>query len=349
MSGVGLDWRANAEANLLSARQRHGNRLGSKKSRNGCLTCRARRVKCDERRPACRRCQDGSRECNYRRSPSSDDEKDLSPVIGVSPSQLKALRDSDRRTFDYFISYTAPRLAGVWDKVRWRFSQHHLATPTMLTSLQEFWCIDVLQLAHREPFVLDSLLAISVLYEYPQYMASFSGKPGHAPDADYPGTSFESPTPLDGHHMRALGLYNRAIRSFSAQLTDGHTSHAVALLSCVLFICIETMRDDMFAVMTLFTHGRKMLKRVQRDTLTSDETSMLAIVEHTFERMAVQAVLYGHPDGRPLREDIDTNASHRFESLSDARSALFSLIFSGHSFMNQAGEYFPLDLFDAIC
>lgn len=27
------------------------------------------------------------------------------------------LRDSDRRTFDYFISYTAPRLAGAWDKV----------------------------------------------------------------------------------------------------------------------------------------------------------------------------------------------------------------------------------------
>ncbi|TXT08901.1 hypothetical protein VHUM_03029 [Vanrija humicola] len=35
------------------------------RSRNGCLTCRARRVKCDEVKPQCGRCKAGGRECGW--------------------------------------------------------------------------------------------------------------------------------------------------------------------------------------------------------------------------------------------------------------------------------------------
>lgn len=208
----------------------------------------------------------------------------------------------------------------------------------MLIHIQEFWCNNVLQLAQHEPFVLDSLLAISVLYEHPQYMASFTGKLGTGPDQDNPGTSFEAPTPLDDHHVHALRLYNRAIRRFSAQMADGKANHAVALLSCVLFICIETIRDNVFAAMGLFTQGINILKRVERDKLTPDEASMLALVEHIFERMAVQAVLYGHPSGPSLRHDLKVNIGKGFDTLAEARGVLFSLAVSSHTFMQQAGK-----------
>ncbi|GBF66794.1 hypothetical protein TMEN_9515 [Trichophyton mentagrophytes] len=36
-----------------------------KRTRSGCFTCRARRVKCDEKRPTCDRCGKGKRECIY--------------------------------------------------------------------------------------------------------------------------------------------------------------------------------------------------------------------------------------------------------------------------------------------
>ncbi|KAJ5320075.1 hypothetical protein N7508_000358, partial [Penicillium antarcticum] len=36
-----------------------------KRTRSGCFTCRARRIKCDESRPLCERCRKGSRECVY--------------------------------------------------------------------------------------------------------------------------------------------------------------------------------------------------------------------------------------------------------------------------------------------
>ncbi|KAI0764447.1 hypothetical protein BC629DRAFT_1251917, partial [Irpex lacteus] len=33
------------------------------RSKTGCLTCRAKKVKCDEEKPDCARCRAGGREC----------------------------------------------------------------------------------------------------------------------------------------------------------------------------------------------------------------------------------------------------------------------------------------------
>lgn len=41
------------------------NKKKHKRNRSGCFTCRARRIKCDEGRPVCVRCCNGSRECVY--------------------------------------------------------------------------------------------------------------------------------------------------------------------------------------------------------------------------------------------------------------------------------------------
>ncbi|RSH82661.1 uncharacterized protein EHS24_007655 [Apiotrichum porosum] len=38
---------------------------GSQRSRSGCFTCRRRKVKCDESRPVCEKCQIGQRECTW--------------------------------------------------------------------------------------------------------------------------------------------------------------------------------------------------------------------------------------------------------------------------------------------
>ncbi|RDW79724.1 hypothetical protein BP6252_04362 [Coleophoma cylindrospora] len=40
-------------------------RIKHRRTRSGCYTCRARRVKCDEQHPICERCRKGSRECVY--------------------------------------------------------------------------------------------------------------------------------------------------------------------------------------------------------------------------------------------------------------------------------------------
>lgn len=111
-------WRAKAAANLLEARKKNG-RLGAKKSRSGCITCKERRVKCDEERPECRRCLMSGRRCEgYSPSPASS----ASSPIPDSPSMALHVRDSEKRTYDYFLSCASHRLAGPFGKVKFLLS-----------------------------------------------------------------------------------------------------------------------------------------------------------------------------------------------------------------------------------
>lgn len=48
---------------------------------------------------------------------SANGKKNVASLVGVQLSRLIGLHEGDRRTFDFFISHTAPRLAGAWDKV----------------------------------------------------------------------------------------------------------------------------------------------------------------------------------------------------------------------------------------
>ena len=55
----------------------------------------------------------------------------------------------------------------------------------------------------------------------------------------------------DEHLARALQLYNRSIQRLIARMNHGKGSPVVALLSCVLFICIDKIRDNVLAAMGL--------------------------------------------------------------------------------------------------
>ena len=109
-----LTWYAATAANLLDARRKNG-RLGSRKSRAGCTTCKIRKVKCDESRPECNKCKSTGRKCGYADSPPRS--KKNTSLVGSHLSLSLGLKESERRTFDFFLSWTAPRLAGSLDKV----------------------------------------------------------------------------------------------------------------------------------------------------------------------------------------------------------------------------------------
>ena len=105
-------WRASVTARLNDARRKNG-RLGSKKVKSGCITCKARKVKCDEQKPHCQKCLSLGRTCEgYQDSPAH------SPPLLASPSQMLQLGKNEKRSYEFFLSFAAPRLAGSLDKVR---------------------------------------------------------------------------------------------------------------------------------------------------------------------------------------------------------------------------------------
>ena len=151
--------------------------------------------------------------------------KNGNSLIGMQLSQSLGLNEADGRTFDYFLSWTAPRIASVLDR--------------------DFWCGRVLQLAQAEPMVMHSLLALSTFYEHPQYMT------GYSPELWLRENNASN---------IARSHYSFAIRSFSARMNAGTVTPLLAILSCVLFTCIEVIRDNAFEALRLLAKGVQMLR-----------------------------------------------------------------------------------------
>ncbi|PSR79739.1 hypothetical protein BD289DRAFT_348690, partial [Coniella lustricola] len=108
-------------------------RKGSTKSRTGCYTCKARKVKCDEGKPGCLRCASARRPCSYPPPPVGQ----AAVFYGMDQTEVRAL--------DFFREQVAPVL-----------SMH---------SNKDFWRDFVCQVAHEQPAVRHSLVCISSLYE----------------------------------------------------------------------------------------------------------------------------------------------------------------------------------------
>ncbi|KAK3673247.1 hypothetical protein LTR78_006792 [Recurvomyces mirabilis] len=323
-------WQARTAAHLQNARK-HTARLGGKKSRTGCNTCRLRKVKCDETRPACRRCQTGGRQCEGYRSFSGLSAIHARPLTSVATTPFLALPDRDKRQLDFYISCGASRLAGSLDR--------------------DFWTRDILQLAHFESCVLDSLLAISTLYEHPQYLERFSrSHPSDPSDQDeddgkkatvvLSAESEEGQSPPDQHHAAALHAYNRAIAKFRQRLEDGKASPLLALVSCVLFICIEVIRDDVYAALGLFSKSTGLLQQFEGQAFTNDERRLVTAVKLMLDRMGVLAAAFGHPRPQSYTPDKKPGDQlRRFKDMHDARNALFSIMADGHDFVRNVSSY----------
>ncbi|KAJ2972754.1 hypothetical protein NQ176_g6973 [Zarea fungicola] len=105
------------------------------KRRTGCLTCRQRHVKCDEAKPACRRCVIASRDCigpgylgssskslggtaaDGQRGPQASALVLRQPNLTVSPAGVKT-SEKEMLQFYFFRKVAALSMAGVFDQKR---------------------------------------------------------------------------------------------------------------------------------------------------------------------------------------------------------------------------------------
>ena len=301
-----MDWRAATAANIQEARKRNG-RLGVSRTRNGCLTCKRRRIKCDQDRPICRRCMKSKLSCDgYHDIPSNsiaqtpDDE--ILPSSGASSiqdrlrsppeapvTQLTALRIEDRRAFDYFIAVAGKRLAGLLD--------------------ESFWCQYVLQVAHAEPFVLNSLVAISVLYENPYPVVSFRGLVSSSPSSASSGDA------------QALRAYGAAIAAFRTKYDAGTATTMDALLSCILFICVELIQNRAAHARAIQVRGKMLLVQLGQAAKTAPGREVAQVLKPLFHRVIAANGIAQLP-----RDDGNGEDGMEFTTLADAHTALYNLM-----------------------
>ncbi|KAF5507744.1 Aspercryptin biosynthesis cluster-specific transcription regulator atnN [Colletotrichum aenigma] len=116
-------------------------RKGSRKVRTGCLTCKIRKIKCDEGKPFCNRCTSTGRKCDgYAVEPASVLRWQRPQTLQIDSST----NGEEARALQYYCEHVAPFIAGPTDPYYWT----HL----------------VVQFVNREPAVKHSVIAIGLLY-----------------------------------------------------------------------------------------------------------------------------------------------------------------------------------------
>ena len=107
------------------------------KTKTGCLTCKVRKVKCDEEKPACRRCTSTGRKCDgYAPAPTSTNttphSRHSSP--GRAPQSDLFASDAEKRSFAYFETRACHDLGGSFHRQFW--SEEVLQAVTHYTSIR---------------------------------------------------------------------------------------------------------------------------------------------------------------------------------------------------------------------
>lgn len=183
---------------------------------------RARKVKCDETKPECRRCTSTGRKCEgYPALPTGQAAyswadllslQNVAPIITRrNPSAICTSNDMEARALDFFRAQVAPVL-----------SQH---------SSKQFWNILVSQVGQQEPAVRHALVCIGSVYE---------------------GLGNTNPNLLAASQETfAITQYNLALN----KLISAGKDENMTLLVCLLFICIETLRGNKNMAIEHCRHG----------------------------------------------------------------------------------------------
>lgn len=297
-------------------------RIGHSKSKNGCIVCKIRRIKCDESRPHCKRCISTGRKCDYESSRPDDSSYIRRTSLASKEESVhftaeRALSTPnaparERRAFEFFVLRVTPALAGFLDA--------------------DFWSAVVLQLSRSHTVVWDAVMAISCLYEHPQ----ISDMP---PIPPYLQAKKKMPV-SDVNHRMALHWYSRALSNMRNQLPQGEP--VVTLCSCILFICIEIMQDNMEAALQLVEKGAQIISKLEILNASQNGVAGAALLQDIivplFARQAALSTLFGAnrtevPIPVPSLQEVTS-----FRSLSGARSTLYGLIAEHLSFLQEVAQ-----------
>ncbi|KAF2843634.1 hypothetical protein M501DRAFT_985734 [Patellaria atrata CBS 101060] len=287
--------------------------------RTGCVTCRIRRIKCDEAKPSCLKCTSTGRVCEgYIDGPLP--RKPRSP----EPSAVTRPRDGSFRPIVPSTSATLHRPTSQigFDHPLELRSLDFFRTRTMPSATEffhsELWSQWVLQLCHSEPAIKHGILAISALHE------RYEREPSLYSPCDEKDFAFVQ-------YAQAVQHSNQLM--MSPESGPSHLSKI--LIACVLFICYENLAGNYAVAKMHLKNGQRILLNHLQSRKTKDqEQDPLGIFCLILGRLDFQAMTFSDDQSpyeytelsRPLYPSTAAPPPipERFEDLQSARDVLVS-------------------------
>ncbi|ETN44354.1 uncharacterized protein HMPREF1541_10534 [Cyphellophora europaea CBS 101466] len=254
-------------------------RAWTPKTRTGCLTCKQRRVKCDETKPKCKRCINGNFRCEGyadaktwlfesdslpSKSPSTSSSSDSdsaseNQALTVIPSILaNEVGMSERRSLKYFTERAQPELA------------------TFTYSAAHFWNNIIPKLYQTNSTVRSAVIAASSLHEATRHRDAASMSPAT--------------------NQLYLKHYSKAVQDLTRQ--DSPPSRDIILMSCLIFLTCENLLESAPGVLIHLQAGLQVLREWHNTSNThptgaADSVSdvLLNYLEPIFARLEAQSSL----------------------------------------------------------
>ncbi|KAJ4858029.1 fungal zn(2)-Cys(6) binuclear cluster domain-containing protein [Trichoderma breve] len=305
-------------------------RKGSVKVRTGCITCKKRKIKCDETRPACCKCTSTGRACaGYQAKPTghysweellrprqkaSDTNNNIKNMNVVAPPPLFAgtVALNVSMSLPMGLSSTAGSDAA---ELRGFYFFVEVVAPALDGALRgSFWTHTVPRVYLQEVAVREATLAVSLLYE------SVSMNTSHH------------------HYGAAIRRYNSAIKHLVASKT---MSVETVLIACVIFICIEFLTGQGDVAIRHVTHGLTLLNN---PTLASSKTELSVSLASFFCHLGIFPFFFSErsiPVGSSFVSETEAQAAL---DLLLCRSVRLVRMAAGHKFNTKTKPDFSLDL-----
>ncbi|PYH46509.1 Zn(II)2Cys6 transcription factor domain-containing protein [Aspergillus saccharolyticus JOP 1030-1] len=217
------------------------------RSRNGCNTCRIRRVKCDEERPHCRRCQTTGRKCDgYNVLPAKQQQQQQQQqrqFHNGGPSEMRIIQHTPQVTQPTHM-WMFPTVDKLLTEEEYRSLEFFHVQTAACFGARAGGCL--LNAACQDPGIR---LAAMALCSLQRVVLHGDNTPPHAR--------------LRGKQL-ALQQYNSAIRrglKYFARTGDGSADRILSM--CVLFFCFESLQGHFRAAFRHVAAGLRILAQQQ--------------------------------------------------------------------------------------
>ena len=200
--------------------------------------------------------------------------------------------NQEKRAFQYFVNRTAVELSGFYSS--------------------SFWERLILQASTIEPALRHAVIGIGALHE--QYMNETLKY-----DIDGQSPAF------------AVSQYTKAIGHLRKSLANGTQAPLTALMSCILFVCFDSLRGCFASAMVHLYSGLKILRDLRFDS-SADTDIIEENLGPLLSRLSLQSILYIETSTTEIRRDFvaqlsyirlkDAEVRDTYETLEDARTSL---------------------------
>ncbi|RAL00009.1 uncharacterized protein BO80DRAFT_502910 [Aspergillus ibericus CBS 121593] len=299
-------------------------RKSTPKVRTGCITCKARRVKCDEAKPNCLRCTRAKRTCGGYPVPvpPTDTTATVEKITAYNIPFKVPGSQVDRQLLHFYCIQAASGLSSYSD-------------PTLWNRL-------ILQRCHHQPVIRYALVTLSALYQ--DHLTT-----------NPPGAGGDRPAPS----LQSLRLIARSHRQLRIHLSSPDASTEVALICSIIFYAFEALLGNAGQAIQHLDQGLILLQRCQATAPVHSATDdILPHLTALFSSLDVQASTYN--DGRlpvlKLLSPAETSGlvpvvPDHFGTLVGAETTLIKLqnwmlrhLVSSLQYKHEAMENIPVDI-----